>query len=159
MFCELTFGGKVQFCLFKFSMSNKSCLFNLVCCFQFLRDLPLSAYLIFCHCRSFDSLLALCFYFCMELNGKPELLKHMQILNELLMVFLLSNRQTKSSVNRHCRCFCIIETERTGSGECLLCHWLLFKQNDLNTKKTFHEIAKQENCQSPISLCSKTLSL
>ena len=66
-------------------------------------------------------------------------------LNELFMVFVLSNRQTKSSVNRHCRWFCILETERTGSGECLLCHWSLFKQNDLNTKKTFYEIAKQEN--------------
>ena len=117
-FCELTLGGKVQFCLFKFFVNNKSRLFNLVCCFQFLRDLPVSAYfnlkpLSFCY----DSLLALCFYFCMELNAKPELLKHIQVLNELLMVYLLSNRQTKSSVNRHCRCFCILETERTGSGE------------------------------------------
>ena len=107
----------------------------------------------------YDSILAWCFYICMELNAKPELLKHIQILNKLLMVFLLSNRQKKSSVNRHCRCFCILETERTGGGEYLLCHWLLFKQNDLNTKKTFNEIEKQENCESPISLCSKTLSL
>ena len=67
-------------------------------------------------------ILALRFYFCMELNVKPELLKYIQVLNELLMVFLFSNRQTKSSVNRHCRCFCILETERTGSGECLLCY-------------------------------------
>ena len=52
-------------------------------------------------------------------RGKIRIIKEIRVLNELMMVFMLSHRQTKSSVNRGCRCFCILETERTGSGECL----------------------------------------
>ena len=102
-------------------------------------------------------------------RGNTRIIKEIRVWNELMMVFTLSNRQSKSTVNRHCRCFCILEIERTGSGECLLCYWLLFKQEwpyILMTRKYFWKSLIVFPCQqfptakyeSTISLLSKTLS-
>lgn len=59
-FYELTFGGKFQLCFFRY--------FNFFTSVFFLND---------------NLILASRFYICMELEAKPELLKHMQVYLEL----------------------------------------------------------------------------
>ena len=154
-----TFGGEVQFYLFRVSVSFKGCLSNLVCGFQFLRNLPFL--------RTFQfyptvvplwlntGVVSCISTWSWRQNQNYESIYSSWINGRWFFCHSIDKVQCKQA---HRRCVCILETERTGSSECHL-FVIQTKMNLIVREHHFTKSLAKQNFESPFLLCSQTLSL